>query len=143
MAAVAALPATGVRGADGSAWQARAHLWAAPTGAHGEGSGMRGQKVSGRLGPTGGAWSDEKREAAERETRAAEICGRGLGKQWRLGRGDGGGWVCGCVRAGARAMKCWVMGARALTYCWRRCGRSSRLPVPGEPAVFLFVLSAG
>jgi len=33
-----------------------------------------------------GAWSDEKREAAERETRAAEICGRGLGKWWRWGR---------------------------------------------------------
>jgi hypothetical protein len=58
MAAVAAPPATGVRGADGSAWRgawgqgctcgrrrrermarslgASAHLWAAPTGANGE-----------------------------------------------------------------------------------------------------------
>ena len=53
-----------------------------------------------------------------------------------MGRGDGGCWA----RAGARAMKCWVTGARALTCCRRRGGWSSRLPVPWEPAVFLFVL---
>ena len=51
-----------------------------------------------------------------------------------MGRGDGG-----CYRAGARAI---VLGdgTRALTCCRRRGGRSSRLPVPWEPAVFLFVL---
>ena len=59
-----------------------------------------------------------------------------------MGGCDGGGWVSVFARAGARATKCWVMGARALTCCRRRCGRSSRLPVPYEPAVFLFVLSA-
>jgi hypothetical protein len=34
-------------------------------------------------------------------------------------------------------------GAGELTCRRRRCGRSSRPPVPCEPAVFLFVLSAG
>jgi len=82
--------------------------------------------------------------AAEREKRAP------LGSVWEV-KGVAGSGIEVLVEVGrarvrargARATKCWVMGARALTCCRRRGGRSSSLRIPGEPAVFLFVLSAG
>lgn len=91
MASAAVLPAKCVRGADGSARRGAWGQKCAPVGGA-DGSERRelGDALPAGAGETcatsgclgakvrvGGAWSDKKREAAERETRAAEICGRG------------------------------------------------------------------
>ena len=82
-----------------------------------------------------------------RSVRAAVSCLRGVREVVEEG-GDKllglAGWACRCGREGSRGeVRGDGGGAGELTCRQRKSGRSSRPSVPCEPAVFLFVLSAG